>query len=881
VRNVLAHTRLIAISASLLVALGAYPASAAAESCAYDSSTRAVTASITTGSQATLRVGPSGELLFGLSPVACGAATSTNTDSIAIAGAAATVERLTIDLQPGPIGPGFTSEFNLPEIEMALSLGGTNDRLVVIGSEGNDTLTAGASGVSLNSDGDLDVTFTTLPSNMEFQARGGTNFLTGRGGFGAGLAFPGGLTMIAGNLGDELNGANGNDVITGGAGNDVITGNAGDDQISGGGGNDRMSGSDGNDSIVGGAGSDELIGGNNNDFLDANDGVADVQIHGGAGTDTAHYDAGIDPALVAVENPVADPGDPPPPPPTGPCTYNASSRAVTATLAANTQATLKVGPAGQLILGAVACGTATTANTDSIDVVGTAGGLERITFDLTGGVFGPGFTAEGNVPEIEIAVALGSAADQVVVIGTNGNDTIAAGLNGLSLNADGDVDVTFSVQPAALEIQGLDGVNFLTGRGGFGAGLAYAGSLTLRAGNLGDELNGGNGNDTLVGGNGNDVITGNAGADQVTGGAGNDMLSGSDGNDSIVGGPGADSLVGGFDDDTLDAFDGEADTQIHGGPGVDTAYVDPGLDPATIAVENVIGAATPPPAPPAPPAPAANTCVYHADQKAVAATVSPNGTATLAVVSGQIRFGASHVPCGAATNANTDTIFVFGSAGAKKRLVVNLTGGPFTPGATVESTGSSEIEIVTNLGSPTDEILVLGSVADETLVAGAAGMAFNSDGDADLIYASPPAYVELQGGGGRNVLTAQGGLGTGGAFAGKTTIMAGMLGDELHGGNGDDLLVGGAGNDAISGYAGVDQLWGLGGNDTLNGGDGNDALIGGAGIDSLSGGSGDDLLDAVDTVADTLIDGGAGNDTAYYDRVADPAPVAVEIHFPR
>ena len=105
-------------------------------------------------------------------------------------------------------------------------------------------------------------------------------------------------------------------------------------------------------------------------------------------------------------------------------------------------------------------------------------------------------------------------------------------------------------------------MNFLTGRGGFGAGLAYAGSLTLRAGNLGDELNGGNGNDTLVGGQRQRRHHRERGADQISGGAGADMLSGSDGNDSIVGGSGADSLVGGFDDDTLDAFDGEADTQI-------------------------------------------------------------------------------------------------------------------------------------------------------------------------------------------------------------------------------------------------------------------------------------------------------------------------------
>ena len=172
-------------------------------------------------------------------------------------------------------------------------------------------------------------------------------------------------------------------------------------------------------------------------------------------------------------------------------------------------------------------------------------------------------------------------------------------------------------------------------------------------------------------------------------------------------------------------------------------------------------------------------------------------------------------------------------------------------------------------------------MSDETLAAGATGMAFNADGDGDLTYATSPAYAELQGGGGRNVLTAQGGFGTGAAFAGKTTIIAGALGDEVHGGNGDDLLVGGAGNDVMNGWGGIDQLWGLGGSDTLNAGDGNDVLVGGAGADSLSGGDGDDLLDTVDGIADILIDGGAGADTAYFDRLADPAPVAVETLFPR
>jgi Ca2+-binding RTX toxin-like protein len=146
-----------------------------------------------------------------------------------------------------------------------------------------------------------------------------------------------------------------------------------------------------------------------------------------------------------------------------------------------------------------------------------------------------------------------------------------AGLNGVSLNSDGDVDVTFSLLPGSIELVsgGGGGVNFLTGRGGLGAGFAYAGILTLVGGDLGDELNGGNGND-------------------VIGGGGNDILKGSDGNDTVVGGAGADMLSGGFDDDVIEADDDEADVQIHGGPGTDTPYYDAGVDPATIALENLI-----------------------------------------------------------------------------------------------------------------------------------------------------------------------------------------------------------------------------------------------------------------------------------------------------
>jgi Ca2+-binding RTX toxin-like protein len=269
--------------------------------------------------------------------------------------------------------------------------------------------------------------------------------------------------------------------------------------------------------------------------------------------------------------------------------YRAGTKEVVATMPAAGEATLAV-VAGEIRFGALpaACGDATTLNTDTVTVGGDPGAAERLVVDQSAGTLAPGATPEGNAPEIELAVALGSAADELVFVGTEAGDTMAAGLNGVSLNSDGDVDVTFDTLPGSIGLSGGTGADFLTGRGGFGAGLAYTGVLVLDGGEGGDELNGGNGNDVILGGAGNDVVSGYAGDDAIDGGAGDDTLAGSDGNDTIVGGAGVDSLLGGFDADVLEADDDEADAQIHGGPGTDTAYVDAGVDPATIAVETVV-----------------------------------------------------------------------------------------------------------------------------------------------------------------------------------------------------------------------------------------------------------------------------------------------------
>jgi len=568
----------------------AFPSLAQAESCTYNPATASVSASITPGGSAVVDV-VGGAIRFGAVPTPCGAATTTNTDSISIAGNVGTTERLTLDQRTGLLAPGATPEFNLPEIEIATTLGDATDTIVLYLTEGDDVVAQGQNGLSMNSDGDLDVTVSPGAFPMEIYALGGNDIVNARGSGGAGLAFLGPVVIEGGEGDDLLRGSWGADVITGGPGNDRLEGHQSADSIDGGPGDDELTGGDGGDTLVGGAGSDSYSASAGNDVIFADDGEADGQINGGAGSDTAYYDAGLDPTPLAVENRIAvtpPPPPPPPPPPAGSCVYDAGNKAVTAQMVARSQGTLRVVGAGELHFGAVPapCGAATTANTDSITIVGATGSTEHVTIDQGSGAFAPGATAETGASEIEIAVNLGDAADQVVVLGTAGNDAIFVGQNGVALNADGDVDVTFSPLPAILEIRGAGGQNTITGQGSQGAGSRFQGKLLLYGGDLGDTLTGGDGDDELHGGAGADALSGRSGADVLSGGGGGDSLAGNDGNDELTGGAGADAFTGSAGNDVFFAVDGLADVQISGGGGSDTAHYDGGLDPTPLAVEN-------------------------------------------------------------------------------------------------------------------------------------------------------------------------------------------------------------------------------------------------------------------------------------------------------
>lgn len=82
----------------------------------------------------------------------------------------------------------------------------------------------------------------------------------------------------AADLGDVLDGAEGDDSLYAGAGDDAVRGGAGPDHLFGMQGADTLAGGAGLDRLWGGAGNDRLIGGPDADWL-----------HGGVGTDTAAF----------------------------------------------------------------------------------------------------------------------------------------------------------------------------------------------------------------------------------------------------------------------------------------------------------------------------------------------------------------------------------------------------------------------------------------------------------------------------------------------------------------------------------------------------------------------------------------------------------------
>jgi Ca2+-binding RTX toxin-like protein len=295
------------------------------------------------------------------------------------------------------------------------------------------------------------------------------------------------------------------------------------------------------------------------------------------------------------------------------------------------------------------------------------------------------------------------------------------------------------------------------------------------------------------------------------------------------------------------------------------------------------------------PAQAATMCGFVAPTATV--TIDPGTSAKLVRSGSAIRLNGS--ACGAATVLNTDTVVVTGAGGAET-FTVDLSGGPFAPGASPEGSGASEIELEVDLGAGADKVVLQGTGGDDTYRLGSIGINLNNDNDADITGPGggviPTIGAELfsvLGAAGSDVLTGEqavAGVGSAVPAPMSLDLQGGDNDDTLKGGAYDDLLDGGFGVDLIKGNAGIDTstyatrggrvLVDIGGAldgtdanndgiaeegdtttpdvDNLIGGKAPDTLIGSDGRNVLTGGQGNDDLRGLGAI-DTL-DGGPGAD---------------------
>ena len=238
-------------------------------------------------------------------------------------------------------------------------------------------------------------------------------------------------TIVGTDADDVIVGTDGDDVIDAGDGNDVVDARRGDDTVCGGKGDDEINGRAGNDTLLGERGVDLLRGGPGDDMLDGGtgndqfrDGPGNDNLTGGAGNDRFVGDGGIN-AYFGGDG-AGDLLD-----------FRNSAVPVTVDLGAGTIA-------------------------DSVRIIGTVGGVERLRGSPQGDTFIGG--AEDNS-------LIGLDGDDILM-GRGGADTIAGNL--------GDDD-----------IQGEEGDDFLTG---------------------------GQGDDTIDGGSGTDHIAAGPGTDGCIGG---------------------------------------------------------------------------------------------------------------------------------------------------------------------------------------------------------------------------------------------------------------------------------------------------------------------------------------------------------------------------
>jgi Ca2+-binding RTX toxin-like protein len=493
------------------------------------------------------------------------------------------------------------------------------------------------------------------------------------------------------------------------------------------------------------------------------------------------------------------------------CSFDSGTAIVSVTLGAGDTTTMSVGGAGEILVDAVQCSTATVTNTDTVTIAGDTGD-ETAIISQAGGQFAPGKTPQGSGnDQIEFSVDLGAGSgDTLTLTGVPGvSNAITLGSGGINLELSSNPDDVPDVTYANVENVSVDGSNSgdgISGAGSPGTGSAMSLPLTLDGG---------------------------AGSDSLTGGASNDALNGFGGHDTIDGQAGNDAIDGGLGVDTAYYAADPAGVSVNLGTG--SATDGSGGSDTISGAENVAGSAFP------------DTITGNGNDNVL------NGNDGADVLDGKGgndtlngRAGDDTLLSGAGKDglnggAGNDTVdYSADPAGVKVDLEAGSTtdgyGGSDTILAVENATGSAFADVI--VGDASDNML-RGDGGRDRLVGGAGDDSLNGGSGTDTVaYPSDPSHVNVN----LTAGTATDGSGDSDSLVKIENVVGSAFADSITGSAGADSLQGGSGADTISGRDGNDTLKGGRGNDGLFGGPGNDFLDGGPGADTCKPGTGNDTV---------------------------------------
>jgi len=164
------------------------------------------------------------------------------------------------------------------------------------------------------------------------------------------------------------------------------------------------------------------------------------------------------------------------------------------------------------------------------------------------------------------ADSLSAGAGNDAIDGGPGNDLLRGGQGSDTINGGADRDMATYDERTSGEPLNIT----LASPGGDGAAGENDTLLGI------EDITGGASSDTIAGDDGPNAILGGNGLNTLDGLGGDDFVRGGENRDVISGGPGRDQLFGEGDDDSINAFDSEADTVSCGASIDDDAQVDAG-----------------------------------------------------------------------------------------------------------------------------------------------------------------------------------------------------------------------------------------------------------------------------------------------------------------